>query len=141
MAPYANGRLQSLYNSEQCTTESEQESQRAPDCPVPQEDKVSNGRPAPNPNGWLTWRRTGQGIVPVPVRWRTGLSGVPIGSSLGQRLPRWLGAINTPNHHNHWHPSFLEITFNTRASAFTPRQISKDQTLSKCQIHLNHLVT
>jgi hypothetical protein len=24
----------------------------APDCPVPQEDKGSNGRPAPNPNGY-----------------------------------------------------------------------------------------
>jgi hypothetical protein len=36
---------------------------------------------------------------------------------------------------------FLEITFNTRARAFTPRHISKDQTLSKPRIHLNHLVT
>jgi hypothetical protein len=58
-----------------------------------------------------------------------------------QRLPKWLGAINTPNHHNIWHPSFLEITFNTRASAFTPRHISKDQTLSKPRIQLKHLVT
>jgi hypothetical protein len=40
---------------------SEQQSQRGtglsgvtPDCPVPQEDKASNGRPAPNPNGWVT---------------------------------------------------------------------------------------
>jgi hypothetical protein len=52
----------------------------APDCPVPQENKASNGRPAPNPNGWVTWRRTRQGTV--PVQWRTGLSGVPIASSL-----------------------------------------------------------
>jgi hypothetical protein len=59
-------------------------SQRAPDCPVPQEYKVSNGRPALNPNGWLAWRRTGQRTV--LVRWRTGLSGVPVASSLGQRL-------------------------------------------------------
>jgi hypothetical protein len=56
----------------------------APDCPVPQEDKASNGQLAPNPNGRLTWRRTGQRTV--PVRWRTGLSGAPIASSLGQRL-------------------------------------------------------
>jgi hypothetical protein len=27
----------------------------APDCPVLQEDKASNGRPALNPNGWVTW--------------------------------------------------------------------------------------
>jgi hypothetical protein len=37
----------------------------APDCPVPQEDKASNGQPALNHNGWVTWRRTGQGTVPV----------------------------------------------------------------------------
>jgi hypothetical protein len=106
---------------------------------VPQEDKASNGRPAPDPNGWLKWWRTGQRTV--PVRWRTGLSGAPIASSLGQWLPKWLGAINTPNHHNLWHPSFSEIIFNTRASAFTPRHIFKDQTLSKSRIHLQHLVT
>jgi hypothetical protein len=58
-----------------------------------------------------------------------------------QLLPRWSGAINTPNHHNHWHPSFSKITFNTRASAFTPRHISKDQILSKPRIQLKHLVT
>jgi hypothetical protein len=52
-----------------------------------------------------------------------------------------LGAINTPNHHIHWHPSFQKFTFNTRALAFTPRHNSKDQILSKSQIHLNHLVT
>jgi hypothetical protein len=33
-----------------------------------------------NPNGWVTWRRTGQGTV--HVRWRTGLSGAPVASSL-----------------------------------------------------------
>jgi hypothetical protein len=27
----------------------------APDCPVPLEDKASNGRLRPNPNGWVTW--------------------------------------------------------------------------------------
>jgi hypothetical protein len=43
------------------------------DCPVPHEDKASNGRPAPSPNGRMTWRRT-------------GLSGAPIASSLLQRL-------------------------------------------------------
>jgi hypothetical protein len=52
----------------------------APDCPVPQEDKASNGRPALNPNGWVTWRCTGQGTV--HVRWCTGLSGAPIAIGL-----------------------------------------------------------
>jgi hypothetical protein len=27
----------------------------APDCPVPLEDKASNGRLHPKPNGWVTW--------------------------------------------------------------------------------------
>jgi hypothetical protein len=52
----------------------------APHCPVPQEDKASNGRPTPNPNGWVTWQHTRQGTV--SVWWRTGLSSVPIASSL-----------------------------------------------------------
>jgi hypothetical protein len=36
----------------------------APDCPVTHEDKASNGRPAPSPNGRMTWRHTGH----CPVR-------------------------------------------------------------------------
>jgi hypothetical protein len=30
-----------------------------PDCPGPQEDKGANGQLLHNPNGWVTWRRTG----------------------------------------------------------------------------------
>ena len=45
----------------------------APDSPVPQEDNASNGQLLQNPNGWVIWRRT-------------GLSSVPIDSSLPQRL-------------------------------------------------------
>jgi hypothetical protein len=62
--------------SEQCNADVRAEGQRgtrlsgvAPNCSVPHEDKASNGRPAPSPNGR-----------------RTGLSGVPIASSLLQRL-------------------------------------------------------
>jgi hypothetical protein len=88
MAIQRNGRLQRHPDNatvfEQCAQEvraevrgapdSEQSlSGVAPDYPVPQEDKASNGRLLPNPNGWVTWRRT-------------GLSGGPIDSSLPQRL-------------------------------------------------------
>jgi hypothetical protein len=52
----------------------------APDCPVQQEDKAPTVARSPNPNSWVTWRRTEQRIV--PVRWCTGLSGAPIASSL-----------------------------------------------------------
>jgi hypothetical protein len=38
------------------TPDSEQyPSGAAPDCPMPLEDKASNGRLRPNPNGWVTW--------------------------------------------------------------------------------------
>ena len=52
----------------------------APDCPVPPVDKAPTVVRAPNPNGWVTWWRTGQPTV--PVWWRTELSGAPIASSL-----------------------------------------------------------
>jgi hypothetical protein len=53
------------------------------DCPVPQEDNDANGWLLLKPNSWVTWRCTRQPTV--PVRWRTGLSGAPIASSLPQR--------------------------------------------------------
>jgi hypothetical protein len=110
----------------------------APDCPVPQEDKAPTVDSPPNPNGWVTWRRTGQ--CTLPVRWHTGLSGAPIASSL-PTATLVVEGYNYPNHHNSKHPRFLSITVNTRALAFTPRHNSKDQSLSKSQIHLKHLVT
>jgi hypothetical protein len=70
----------STLQSEQCNSDVRAEGQRgtrlsdvASDYPVPHEDKASNDRPAPSPNGRMTWRRT-------------GLSGAPIASSLLQRL-------------------------------------------------------
>jgi hypothetical protein len=61
----------------------------APDCLVPHEDKASNGRPAPSPNGRMTWRHTGH----CPVGHRT------VRCALRQQtLPTarfWLVAINT----------------------------------------------
>ena len=58
--------------SNSAAQKSEQQSQRgtglsgvAPDCPVPQEDKAPTVARAPNPNGWVTWRRTEQRTVPV----------------------------------------------------------------------------
>jgi hypothetical protein len=127
-------------SAQQCTAESERRvrgaldseqclSGVAPDCPVPPEDIASNGRQLLNPNAWVTW-----------LAHRT-VSGAPIDSSPPQRLVWWLRAINTPNHHHSKHPRFLSITFNTKALAFTPRHNSKDQSLSKSQIQLKHLVT
>jgi hypothetical protein len=113
----ANGRLCKVLQWLQCRGRS----QRAPDCLVPQEDKAPTVDRAPNPNDWVTWRRTGQGTV--HVRWRTGLSGAPIASSLPNGYQSGWGAINTPNHHNLWHPSIPNISFNKRAKDSTPRHI------------------
>jgi hypothetical protein len=58
-----------------------------PDCPVPHEDKASNGRPALGPNEKMTWRHTGHyPVAHRTVRWHTGQSGAPIASRLHQRL-------------------------------------------------------
>jgi hypothetical protein len=52
----------------------------APDFLVSQGDKAPTVDFAPNPNGWMTWRRIGQPTV--LVRWRTRLSGASIASSI-----------------------------------------------------------
>jgi hypothetical protein len=89
--------LRGTPDNEQCL------SGAAPDCPVPLEDKASNGQKLSNPNRWVTWlaHRTvwcAHRQQPAPtVNW-------------------WLRAINTPNHHHSKHPSFQHFTFNTRAS-------------------------
>jgi hypothetical protein len=84
MAIQRNGRLQRLLTSATVRYSARQSqsapdtkqclSGAAPDCPVPLEDKASNGRQLQNPNNLVTW-----------LAHRT-LSGVPIDSSLPQRL-------------------------------------------------------
>jgi hypothetical protein len=59
-----NGRLCKVNSTNQM---SEQTVRGAPDCPVPHEDKASNGRPAPSPNERMTWWHTGH----CPVAHRT----------------------------------------------------------------------
>jgi hypothetical protein len=65
-----NGRLCKVNSGIQM---SEQRVRGAPDCPVPHEDRASNGRPAPSPNGRMTWRRTRH----CPVTHRTLSGGAP----------------------------------------------------------------
>jgi hypothetical protein len=109
-------------DSEQCLSDA------APNCPAPLKDKASNGQKLLNPNGWVTWlahrtvRCAHRQQPPPTVVW-------------------WLRAINTHNHLHSKHPRFLSITFITRALAFTPWHNPKDQSLSKSQIQLKHLVT
>jgi hypothetical protein len=81
----------STLTDEQCSTvlrqKSEQRVRGAPDCPVwhwtvryRKRTKPPTVDRAPDPNGWVTWRHTGQPTV--HVLWRTGLSGASIDSSL-----------------------------------------------------------
>jgi hypothetical protein len=124
----ANGRL---WQQEQCGTvpcRSQSSGVRgAPDYPVWHRTVRCRKRTKPPTVDQLRtltvgWHGSAPDIAQT-VRWRTGLSGAPIANSLGQRLPRWLGAINTPNHHNLWHPSIPNISFNTRARDSTSRHI------------------
>jgi hypothetical protein len=71
-----------------------------PDCPVPHEDKASNGRPASGPNEKMTWRRTGH----CPVAHQTVRC-----ADRQQPSPTatiWLVAINTTptSHFKVWEP-------------------------------------
>jgi hypothetical protein len=93
-------------DSEQCL------SGAAPDCPVPEEDKGSNSRQRPNPNGWVTW------LAHRTVRCAHR-------QEPPQQLFWWLRAINTPNHLHSNHPSIHHSPFNTRAKCNTPRHKSK----------------
>jgi hypothetical protein len=68
--PTRNGRLYKVNCAIQML---EQKVRGAPDRPVPHEDKASNGRPAPSPNGRMTWRRTGRCPVhPSPAPFSNG---------------------------------------------------------------------
>ena len=71
-----------------------------PDCPVPHEDIASNCRPAPRPNGRMTWRRTGH----CPVAHRTVRCAHRQQSSPTATI--WLVAINTTptGHFKVWEP-------------------------------------
>jgi hypothetical protein len=97
----------STLQNEQCNSECQSRSQRGtglsgatPDCPVPQEDRASNGRPAPSPNSRMTWWRTGH----CPVAHRTVRC-----AHRQQPTPTatiWLVAINTTStgHFKVWEP-------------------------------------
>jgi hypothetical protein len=112
----------------------------APDCPVRHRTVLchkktndANGQLLPNPNCWVTWRHTGQ----CPVAHRTVRCAHRQQPS--QTAIWWLGAINTPNHHNTKHPSILNIAFNTRAIASTSRHNQSDQSTQSPRINSSPL--
>jgi hypothetical protein len=97
----------STLQSEQCNSDVRAEGQRGtglsgvvPDCPVPHEDKASNGRPAPSPNDRMAWRRTRH----CPVAHRTVRCAHRQQPSPTAKI--WLVAINTTptGHLKVWEP-------------------------------------
>jgi hypothetical protein len=87
----ANATVRNSARQSQSAPDNEQElSTVAPDSLVPQEDNDANGQLLPNPNGWVTWRHTGQ----CPVAHQTVRC-----AHRQQPSPTaiwWLRAINTP---------------------------------------------
>jgi hypothetical protein len=108
----------------------------APDCPVPLEDKASNGQKLPNPNGWVTWlaHRTVSGGAPdCPVRPST--PAIPNGYVVveGYKYPPTTTTpriqVSSTSH------SIQELVHSLLDT------IQKNQSLCKPQIHSKHLVT
>jgi hypothetical protein len=59
--------------------------------------------------------------APDSVRWRTGLSGAPVDSSLHQTASLVVGVINTPNHPTFKSSKFSTFQLLTRVLAFNSR--------------------
>jgi hypothetical protein len=102
-------------------------------CPVPLEDKASNGQMLQNPNGWVTWlahRTVSGGALDYPVRPSTAACPniylVVEGYKSPQPPP--LQASSTSH-------SIQELVHSLQDTFL------KDQSLSKSRIHSNHLVT
>jgi hypothetical protein len=117
-------------DSEQCL------SVAAPDCPVPLEDNASNGQKLPNPNGWVTWlaHRTVSGGTPnCPVRPSTSATPNDLMVVEGYKYPP---TTTTPS---------IQVSSTSHSIQELVHSLidtnQKNQSLSKCQIHSNHLVT
>jgi hypothetical protein len=125
-----------LSNSEQCRSHKlELQSQNAPDCLVPQEDKGLQWSTGPNPNGQLTWHAPDN--EQCHVRCTTGLSGVPIdnndwNSAWGYKYPQ------PPPFKPSKTPTLL---IQYKSKTIHSKTQSKDQILSKLQNQLKYLVT
>jgi hypothetical protein len=79
--------------------------------------------------------------APDTVRWRTGLSGAPVDSSLHQRSSLVVGAINTPTTATFKSSKFSTLQLLTRALAFNSRHNQRDQSSPKSGITPNQIVT
>jgi hypothetical protein len=99
----------------------------ASDCPVPHEDKASNGRPAPSPNDKMMWRRTGhcpvahwtvrcahrQQTSPTATIWLVAINTTPTGTS------RCGSPSNIPSH-------IVDISKPSQPPLFIDRSYTQD---------------
>jgi hypothetical protein len=101
----------------------------ASDCPVPVEDKASNGRLRPNPNGWVTW------LAHRTVRCAHRQQPLPNGC-LAVEGYKYASTTSTPiiqvSSTSHSIQELVHSLLDT---------IQKNQSLFKSQIHSKHLVT
>jgi hypothetical protein len=110
----------------------------APDCPVQQDDKGSNDRPASNPNGCADVARIGQ--CTVVVWWRTGLSGAPIASRIQPTARSGWEAINTPQPpHSLPIQAFLSSHSLQEQKSNTPRHNQSNQSTQSLKINYRAL--
>jgi hypothetical protein len=92
----------------------------APDCPVPQDVRAPTVETVKTLTvGWRGWRTRQCPVAHRTVRCAHRQTTSPT-------IGLVVGAINTPNHHHSKHPSFSDISFNTRASAINTRHNSKE---------------
>jgi hypothetical protein len=108
----------------------------APDCPVPLEDKASNGQKLLNPNGWVMWlaHRTVSGGAP-DCSVRPSTTTIPNGYVVveGYKYPP---TTTTPSIQVSSTSHSIQELVNSLLDT-----IQKNQSLSKSQIHSKHLVT
>jgi hypothetical protein len=131
----------------------------APDCPVPHEDRASNGRPAPSPSDRMTWRRTGHCSVahctvrcahrqqpsPTATIWLVAINTTPTGHFKGvspSHIPSHIVDIFKPSQP----PLFIDPSYTQDLDHYKPHKCHKRESKQKkasceslalvpCEIH------
>jgi hypothetical protein len=131
----------------------------APNCPVPHEDKASNGRPAPSPNDRVTWRRTRhcpvahrtvrcahrQQLSPTATIWLVAINTTPTGHFKGgspSNIPSHIVDISKPSQPT----PFIDPSYTQDLDHYKPHKCHKRESKQKkasceslalvpCEIH------
>jgi hypothetical protein len=115
-----------------------------PDCPVPHEDRASNGRPAPSPNDRTTWRRTGHCPVahqtvrcvhrqqpsPTSTIWLVAINTTQLATSSGwspSNIPSHIVDISKPSQP----PLFIDPSYTQDLNHYKPHKCHKRESKQK----------